>query len=327
MEETIQNRAPKSVFKIIGLVLFALLPQTVLAKSPATVWLDLGYRQDSNNWTIASPGGSPNVLSYLAWEDLEIFQLRGRFDMFWKDSFYLRGTLGYGWIMSGENQDSDYLYDNSQGEYSRSINDAGDGNTTDAMIGIGKPFRVVGNSRNTLIIPMLGFSHHMQHLTMKNGLQVVSDPALYPTGLTFPPAGTRIKGLNSSYSMQWYGLWFGADVQLYPTDKTEGFLRLEYHTVNYYGEGNWNLTEKWKTPRSFSDWDDGNGRVVRLGWNITLEKEWKLGVELDYQHWTTDGGTRRVYLLNGNTIDTGFNGANRTSSAILISIGCDCLGF
>jgi hypothetical protein len=88
--------------------------------------LNNSYRVDHLDWNIAgnSAGSNPNVLSELTWEELEIYQITGGVRLSINDGFYVRGSLGYGWILSGANQDSDFLGDDRTQEYSRTNNSA-----------------------------------------------------------------------------------------------------------------------------------------------------------------------------------------------------------
>jgi outer membrane protein Pom len=146
-----------------------------------------GYRSDDLRWNIAgdTEGNNPNILSELEWEDLGIFQIKGSNVTVFR-GVYLKGSLAYGWIFSGDVQDSDYLGDNRALEFSRSNNNADDGNTMDASMGIGYQF--LFRSGFIGISPMIGYSHHEQNLIMTDGNQTV---ASIPT----PPLG-GFEGLN-----------------------------------------------------------------------------------------------------------------------------------
>jgi hypothetical protein len=108
--------------------------------------LEAGYRLDELDWNIAGGIKGPNIISELEWEDLEIYQMRGsgRFDFEKGNAPFalrLKGSLAYGWIVDGENQDSDFKGNNRTLEYSRSNNNSDDGGVFDAFVGIGARFR------------------------------------------------------------------------------------------------------------------------------------------------------------------------------------------
>ena len=82
-----------------------------------------GYRVDDLNWNIAGDinGNNPNIISELTWDDLESYQLKFQGRLVWPNLIALRGSLAYGWLFDGKNQDSDYSGDNRTFEYSRIV--------------------------------------------------------------------------------------------------------------------------------------------------------------------------------------------------------------
>ncbi len=88
-----------------------------------------GYRRDSFDWNIAGDlqGNNPNILSELKWEDLLIHEIHMGVRVDLKKDFVLKGSINYGVIVAGDNQDSDYAADNREMEFSRSNNDADKG--------------------------------------------------------------------------------------------------------------------------------------------------------------------------------------------------------
>ena len=136
------------------------------------ITLDAGYRRDNLDWNIAGSNNSPNVLSELTWRDLNIFQVRGELAGANVEHVYFRTTFDYGWVVSGENQDSDYAGDNRSLEFSRSINSVNGSKVWDVSLGMGKEFPF-GAKQQHSIIPQLGFSYHSQNLNMTDGNQVL----------------------------------------------------------------------------------------------------------------------------------------------------------
>ena len=148
--------------------------------------LSTGYRVDDLDWNIAGDinGNNPNIISELEWEGLKSFQLKIANKTVFNQLFLLRGSLAYGWIFDGENQDSDFLGDNRTFEFSRSNNNSDDGNVMDASFGLGWQF-TFGRS-DFVMAPVIGYSYHEQNLTMTDGYQ------------TIPPFGP-FSGLDSTY--------------------------------------------------------------------------------------------------------------------------------
>ena len=229
-----------------------------------------GYRRDSLDWNIAGDlqGNNPNVLSELTWEDLLIHEIHMGVRADLKNAFFLKGSINYGVIVAGDNQDSDYAADNREMEFSRSNNDADKGNTLDGQFGAGYRFRLISESLS--VIPLAGYSYHRQHLSMTDGYQTIT----WPGG---PPLGS-FNGLDSTYEAQWRGPWIGLDITL----ETERFTKLspisfyagwEYHWADYYAEADWNLRDDFMHPKSFEHEADGTGMVVNLGVRLRLNHD------------------------------------------------------
>jgi len=173
-------------------------------KIEAEIGLSAGYREDKFDWNIAgdSSGNNPNILSELTWDDLQIFQVGVRARTVIGRGFYLRGIFNYGWIFDGDNQDSDFSGDDRTLEWSRSNNNADDGNVLDASLGIGYQLRL--SKDKCKVTPLVGFSYHEQNLRLTDGVQTLSEPALASPGVTPPPLGP-FAGLDSKYEADWTG--------------------------------------------------------------------------------------------------------------------------
>jgi hypothetical protein len=286
-----------------------------MAEAGVSTSLELGYRVDSLDWNIAgdSNGQNPNILSELSWSNLVIPQARLKLDGE-SNGAHLFGTLAYGKVSSGDNQDSDYYDDNRQGEFSRSNNQA-DGDVADGSIGIG--YRLAANAnldRNGYVMPMAGYSLHRQNLKMTDGYQTIST-----VGET-PPLGP-IPGLNSSYDAQWRGGWLG--VSFIEEDPESGFrfgFDVAYHWIQYYAEADWNLRPDFAHPKSFEHRANGGGWTFSMNAASRLAKnlDWLLG--LDYGSWQTHRGVDTVYSSNGDGAQTRLNEVNWESLAINLGL-------
>ncbi len=304
--------------------LFALLsvsPGAVLAE-PSSGVLSLGYRVDSLDWNISGGSGGPNILSELEWKDMGILQLRGELSHSSDTGAYFRGQVGYGWVLDGVNQDSDYAGNNRTSEFSRSVNRADGSRVLDLSGGLGMTF-YAGEVEQWRIIPMLGYSYHQQDLRMTHGNQVVWDAdnaALLGFEGNGIPLGS-FPGLNSSYNAEWHGPWLGADIFLDLQTSGTLFARLEAHWVNYFAQANWNLRRDFAQPVSFEHKADGQGRVLELGWqSVSSRTYWTWGVSIATQSWTTDSGFGQVFLSDGSIGVTRLNEVNRSSSSINLNL-------
>jgi len=297
---------------ILGLVFGCAVPVMTLADSGLSTALQLGYRADSLDWTIAGDinGQNPNVLSELQWTDLQIPQVKLDVDAY-LSNFYLRGKLAYGEIHSGDNQDSDYLFDNRNGEFSRS-NNAAAGEVADASIGFGYRFDTSdrGSKFSSYFMPMLGYSIHNQDLQTTDGFQ------------TFPATGA-FAGLNATYDTEWDGVWVGL---VFGEANTQTDLALElsmiYHDVDYQAEADWNLRPDFAHPKSYEHLATGHGFTLSLNGRkpIDYSKHWFWAFGIDYGRWQTRVGLDQTYFSDGSTIQTRLNRVNWESAAINLGL-------
>ena len=281
--------------------------------------LSTGYRTDDLDWNIAGDinGNNPNILSELEWEGLESFQLKITNKTIFDQLFLLRGSLAYGWIFDGKNQDSDYFGDDRTFEFSRSNNNSDEGNMLDASFGIGWQF-AFGRS-DFVMAPVIGYSYHEQNLTMTDGYQTLATFPITPDLGPFP-------GLDSTYDTEWKGPFIGLDFTFRTDEKRkitpemETVISIEYHWADYYAEADWNLITRFAHPKSFEHEADGHGIVFSTAIKFLLDYHWVLNVNLDYQNWSTDPGVDRTFFADGTIGETQLNEVNWTSYAIMAGI-------
>jgi hypothetical protein len=272
----------------------------------ATFDLSAGYRTDKLNWHIAgnSQGGNPNILSELTWTDLDIYQLKLANRTVFRNRIYIRGHLDVGMVMSGDNQDSDYLGDNRTQEFSRSLNGVDGNDVWDGSVAIGP--RLAFFESAIVVCPLLGYAVSEQDLTIVDGFQAISpSPDTLPIG--------PFSGLDSRYQARWKGPWIGVDL-LFSAPVTEGpfteigvMFTAEYHWVDYDAEANWNLRTDFRHPVSFIHEAEGSG--LEAGAKILFEtkKRWGINVGLNVKEMTTDAGLDRLFFADGTTVDTRLN--------------------
>jgi len=273
-----------------------------------------GYRRDDLDWNIAGNinGNNPNILSELTWDDIESYQVKFQGSLIWPRIIALRGSANYGWIFNGDNQDSDYFGDNRTFEFSRSNNSTDDGDVWDVSLAIGYPFRTGKNVIGT-ITPLVGYSYHEQNLKITDGFQTI--PATGP----FP-------GLDSSYDTEWKGPWLGIDIHFRAAEiktfahRFETYFTYEYHWADYDAEADWNLRDDLAHSKSFKHDTDGNGYVIGAGFNFVLHQHWALNFNFDYQDWSTDDGTSKVFFADGTSAKTRLNEVNWTSYALSLGL-------
>jgi len=276
--------------------------------------LGAGYRVDDLDWNIAGNinGSNPNILSELTWDDVESYQVKLQGSFVWPNIVAFRGSADYAWIFDGDNQDSDYQGDNRTLEFSRSNNSTNDGYLWDASLAIGYPLRF-GQTVIATLTPLVGYSYHQQNLEISDGNQAIPDLGPFP-------------GLNSSYDAEWKGPWIGFDLLFKAKQimtfahRFETYFSYEYHWANYHAEADWNLRDDFAHPKSFEHDADGSGWKVDTGLNFLLHQNWALNFNYEYQNWSTDSGTDKVFFSDGSTATTKLNEVNWTSYALSLGL-------
>lgn len=276
-----------------------------------TMDVSLGQRTDNLNWNIAGniQGTTPNVLSELKWTDLKIFELKlhNRHEL--DDNSFIDASLGYGWITSGKNQDSDYTSDNRQGEFSRSNNAANGDNVIDGAIAYGYYLNKEDKANTTMLV---GYSVNKQNLRMTNGYQTIST-----SGVT--PAIGAFSGLNSTYDARWNGPFVGISHEQAAGDKLSFNCRAEYHFNGaYYGESDWNLRTDLGNPSTI-DTANATGKVLSLGAVYRLDDSSKLQAGFSYSQFKASDGIKSYNYADGTTGSTKLNEANWNSRAYTLS--------
>jgi hypothetical protein len=288
------------VFYAFLMPLVAFFPARAIAgEKMADLGISAGWRQDDLDWDIAGTlaGTDPNVLSELKWMDLNIFYLKAELSTDIYKSLYLRSHYGYGVIYEGANRDSDYLGDDRTLEYSRSINDAGDGSVEDVSLGLGYRFSF-GQKEKALFwfAPVAGYSFHAQDLTITDGFQAI------------PPDGP-FSGLDTSYSTEWRGPWAGIDFA-FGAWRLSFSGSIEYHAGSYDATADWNLRDDFLHPESFTHTADARGVRGELEADFNVSRHMSVFLEAGLQDWKAKDGIDRTFFIDGTSTDTRLNEVN-----------------
>ena len=310
---------------VSGALFLALFLATPVWSDEAEVDLRSGFRQDELRWSIG--GGGLDVLSELRWENLEIFQVQGGCRYLWErpgGAFdgAVRASAAYGWIVDGENRDSDYAGPNRSDEWSRSTNAADQGEVLDLSLAGGLQFPLARGQAS--IMPLLGYSYHEQNLTLHDGVQVLSDQELadqfFGVGEVTVPALGAFPGLDSTYETQWYGPWTGVEVTFSPADRFSLAGRLEFHLVDFRAEANWNLRSDMQHPKSFVQEAAGYGLVGEVTGQYALDSRWAIELAMAYADWQAEDGTDRIYLADGTQASARLNEVSWTTLSLNLGI-------
>lgn len=297
-------------------LIFSVAPTMADSIEDLSFQLEAGYRRDELDWNIGGGFTGPNIISELEWEDLEIYQIKtagklsigngaAPFDI------CLKGSMAYGWIVDGENQDSDFAGDNRTLEYSRSNNASDDGNVVDVSAGIGPQFKVLAN--RLTVTPLVGYSYHEQNLRMEDGFQTIATDGFTPPPGSFP-------GLDSTYDTRWRGPWTGVDLRVRPDEKFMFFGNFEYHWANFEAEADWNLRPDLAHPKSFEQDAEGEGILLALGSEYALSGNWAVQFLLNYQKWKARDGKIRFFTAEGGEGTQGLNEVNWESRAVMLGV-------
>lgn len=289
--------------------------------------LSSGYRNDDFTWNIGGyldPSKEVNVLSELAWKDLEIFQVKtsGQSVFTWSPlpfPIYLQGTFDYGWILHGDNRDSDFAGPNRTQEFSRSNNKADGDDVFDLSIGAGPQFVLPAHFTVT---PLAGYSFSRQELTLTDGYQSISQQVDTSSGTVMPPPVGPLPGLDSRYRANWWGPWLGMNLD-YPLSKklsmSGGF---QYHFADYYADATWNLRNEGAfalaQPKSFEHEGSGYGLLFSFRGNYRLSSRWTFSLQATYQEWKVAKGTDRIFLADGKVGVSPLNEVNWRSRSVML---------
>lgn len=284
-----------------------------LAYQRAEFYVSTGYRQDNLQWSIAGPNGTPNIISELAWKDIEIATLNIGTTLHFKSNWLLNIDASYGHIFDGRNQDSDYRGNNKTGEFSRSYSDSDKGSTLDGSIYAGYKWQVITKPQQKIVlIPKVGFSYHSQFFNDTNGEQAVSTPAP-EFGITednLNPLG-RFSGLDSNYDATWFGPWVGLESQVSFNKKFTLSTNFEYHYAFYDATANWNLRSDFAHPESFTQEAQGYGLVGNIDAQYRLDNNLSLTASVNYQEWQANrDASNQFFFADGSSPTSGYNGVN-----------------
>lgn len=278
-----------------------------------------GYRKDKIDWSIAQANNMPNILSELTWNDLLIYdvEVAGELQIPFHNSYQadavLKGSLGYGWILGGDNQDSDYAGNNRSLEFSRSNNDTDGNDVLDTSIGVGLRFRLL-NGRLALT-PLVGLSYHEQNLNLTDGVQTIPTPDT--------PVGA-LAGLDSRYETEWSTGWVGVDLDYQANALLSLFGSAQYHLADYSAVGVWNLRTTGQNAfaqnPSFWHTANGSGVVLAAGLVINLTPRWAIDLVGDYQRWETERGTDTTFFADGTIGRTYLNEVSWESSSLNLGV-------
>ncbi|MEY4484749.1 MAG: hypothetical protein RL693_2201 [Verrucomicrobiota bacterium] len=306
-----------------GLVVVAALSLTSLLHAgtvlpamqlnPSSDWdfsarLDSGWRQDHFEWTIAGDlnGSNPNILSELDWRNLNIVSAGGEVEVTFRQDWHLRLGGGYGWIVGGNNRDSDYELNDRRGESSRSTASTR-GSAVDAGVVLAHDFEVL---QRITLTPLVGFIYHRQRLNDRAGVQVLDTESNHLGPFS---------GLDSTYTAEWWGPECGLDVKVTLAKKWRWLAGVRYEWLQYHGIGIWNLRQDLK---NFNDRARGDGWICTTGLEWDFAPRWTLSVMGEYGFRETGHDVSDTEYSDHSHETTRFNEAEWESLGVRVTVSC-----
>jgi hypothetical protein len=241
---------------------------------------------DDLRWSIAGNlnGQNPDIYSELIWKDLRSGGVGLDANrLLWKS---LWGTVDveYSWIYAGKVTDSDYAGDGrTQRTFYASLR-SDKGYLYAVSPALGWKFRFDGLT----ILPNLGYAISQQKLYLLDDID-----------------------LNSSYQTFWRGPFGSVVSSLKITEVVflEGFVR--YEQLRYTAEADWNLVETFQHPVSFRHRANAFGFSGRVAVGCNLSNTLALFIRGEYGHYSSGNGIDQLYLSDGSSMKTMFNGVVR----------------
>jgi hypothetical protein len=255
--------------------------------------LSSGYQSENFRWSIAGniQGTSPNIYSELRWKNLAGPLVEAAADWnFWR-TVHIHSVFSRLFITSGSVTDMDYQGDNRT---NRSYYGAFDANKGMSFSWRTTLENQLLKSRVLTLTYCLGYALHKQSLFLLSSDQ---------TGAA--------AGLRSTYDTRYQGVVIGmrGKVLLGARFSLEGSVF--YDWVSFRGQADWNLISTFQHPLSFEDRADGFNLEGDLKFVYALQKKWALFLSADILHSETGSGTDMLYLQNGQSTPTQYNGAVR----------------
>jgi len=276
----------------------AFLTTTPVAAESASVRVAPFGRADELWWHIA---GGVNILSELTWSDLAVVGLEVEASAAPVGSIEVRGRARAGWILSGENQDSDYGADDRHDEWSRSNNDGSGGLVWDASAAVG--YRFGRTSGRLSVLSLYGLEIAQERLCMTDGEQTISvahDPQPPPTG--------PFAGLDSRYVATWWGPWIGGEALYSFPGGTSARLFFGYQFVAYYAWADWNLRTDFDHPKSFEHRAWGHAFRAAAEIDVPVSPRTQLSIRGDLALGSVGPGADRTFESDETVSYTQLNG-------------------
>lgn len=264
----------------------------VFPEAKYTLALSPILQQESFNWSIAgnADGGQPDVYSELIWKKLSSAGAVLSFHLLLSQRFHLYSTLAKSSVISGQVSDKDYSGDGRTGESYAAIFDSDQGGASAGNLALGYEFL---RHRNYKFSAYLGAE--------------AGHTSLY----LLDHSGKYNSDLRSTYKIATKGFIAGITADL----SWSAFVftpTVSFSALHYSAAGNWNLISQFKHPLSYRH------RANASRWQINVRQTYLASRHLFFflsggiSLFSTGKGVDILYLSNGTSPETQFNGAKGT---------------
>lgn len=246
-----------------------------------------GYRSDTLSWKMLPYIASYNYLPEVAWDDLDIFEMKVDGKWSGASGLYVRGNFGLGWIDNNEVNEPGYV------SLSRDI-DKEKGTVMDASAGVGYRISAPSSSGGTNFhfVPMLGYGFNDQNLAIRSGEQVLKTHYYSVDEALEEDANAYLL-----YSTTWKGPWIGTDMILEMGEKHSLSASLTYHFLRYEAETEFHVESATYSPL-FEHMADGGGISASLAYQYDFTENWFLNFQFDYRNYWAEDGTDTSYYAS-----------------------------
>ena len=284
----------KSLNLALTTALFCAIPISQAAESLFDI--GIGARSERFHWSISGDfdGTSPNILSELIWNNVNIVELSLNSDIRTNSGVRVQTHLAVGSIEDAHVRDSDYLGDGRTSEFSRSIADSEGDGTLDFSLSVGYELSVT-DTDSTTVTPFAGINYREADFDITKGFQAID--------VFGGTAGSAIPGLNSSYDTEWHSTFLGVQLD-HRGHNWHVFGRFEYHDFDYEAVADWNLRTDFAHPVSFIHDSDGAGPVYAIGARRMINNNWNWFVNYTWWNWDADNGSDTTFFSDGTAART-----------------------